>query len=82
MRIALFLDHRSTVVDPGRAEKARDVEDIGEPIDLDPEVAFELVGKVLRQISVGALVVGICCDGSWFGHMGLLSFCPPLGYNA
>ena len=35
MRIALLLDDPAAIVDPGGAEKARDVERVGKPIDLD-----------------------------------------------
>src|SRR5215472_8791844 len=54
----------------------------GQPIDVNREVAFELVGEILRQVGVGALVVDVGRDGSWFGHAGLLSWYLPLGYNA
>ena len=64
MCVALFLDHPSAVIDPGGAEKARDVKDVRQPIDANREVALELVGEILRQIGIGALVVDIGRDSS------------------
>src|SRR5262249_15003029 len=82
MRVTLFLDNSAVLIDPSRTKKARNVEYVGQPIDVNREVAFELVGEILRQVGVGALVVDVGCDGSWFSHAGLLSWYLPLGYNA
>src|ERR1700730_7103869 len=74
MRVALFLEHLAAVVDPGRAEKARDVEDVREPIEANREVALQIIGEILRQVGVRTLVVAVDRDGPWFGHSGFLSF--------
>jgi hypothetical protein len=68
MRVALFLDDPAAIVDPGGAEKARDVERVGKPIELDRKVPLEFVGGVLRQKRIRALVVEIYGDGSPLGH--------------
>jgi hypothetical protein len=55
MRVAVLLDDAAALVEAGRAEKARDVEPIGEPVEADPEIARQLVSGVLCEISVGLL---------------------------
>ena len=68
MSIALFLDDPAAVVEPGGSEKARDIEPIGQPIDVHRKVPLQFINEVLRQIGVGALVVGVCREGVLFGH--------------
>src|ERR1700730_13659411 len=74
MRVALFLDHPAAGIDPRRAEKARDVEDVREPIDANREVALQIIGEILRQVGVRTLVVAVDRHGPCFGHSGFLSF--------
>src|SRR6266481_3159407 len=74
MRVALLLEHPAAVVDPRRAEKARDIEDVREPIHANREVALQIIGEILRQIGVGALVIEIDRDGPRLGHSGSYRF--------
>src|SRR5262249_43889120 len=70
MRVTFLLDNSAVLIDPSRTKKARNIEHVGQPIDMNREVAFELVGEILRQVGVGALVVDVGRDGSWFGAGG------------
>ena len=61
-------DHPALIIEPSRAEKARDVESVGQPIDAHRKIALEFVDKILRQIRVGALVIDVDRDGARLGH--------------
>jgi hypothetical protein len=67
VRVALLLDHPAIVVDPGGAEKARDIEHVRKAIDADRKVPLEFVGEILRQIGIGALIVAVHRDGAPLG---------------
>ena len=67
VRVARLLEHGAVGVDLGAAEVGRDVERVGQPVDAGAGVALELVGQVLGEIGVGALVVGVGLDGG-LGH--------------
>src|ERR1700730_5411315 len=82
MRVALFLGHPAAVIDPRRAEKARDVQHIGQPIDANRKVALQIVDEILRQIGIGAFVIDIDGEVLRFSHTGHLSFSPSRGYHA
>src|SRR6266404_1683726 len=82
MRVAHFLGHPAAVIDPRRAEKARDVQHIGQPIDANREVALQIVDEILRQIGIGAFVIDIDGEVLRFSHTGHLSFSPSRGYHA
>src|SRR5580704_2925247 len=70
MGVPLFFDDAAIIVEPGGAEKARNVELIRQPIDAHRKVPFQFIDEVLRQIRVGALVVDVDGDGLWLGHGG------------
>src|SRR5215471_7036916 len=69
MRVPAFLDDPAPLVEARRAEEARDIEPIGEPIEADGEVAGELVGGILGEIGVRALVIDIDHDGARLEHL-------------
>lgn len=68
MRVAALIDDPAGIVEPGRPEKTRDVEDIGQPVDAHREIALEFVDQILREIGVGALVIDIDRDDPRLGH--------------
>ena len=68
VRVAVLLDDAALRVEPCRAEIARDVEDVGQPVEADVEAAFEIAGRVLREIGVGAFEVDIDRDDRLLGH--------------
>ena len=65
MRVALADDVTPRLVEAGIAEVARDVERVREALDHDlqrRELRGERVGRLLREVRVGALVVEIVDD--------------------
>ena len=62
MRVAVLFQHTAIRIDARRAEEARDVQHVGQPFQPHRKIALQLVGEVLRQIGVGALVVDIHRD--------------------
>src|SRR5262249_15177279 len=59
MGIAILCQDAALGVDPGAAQIGGNVEDVGQPVDLDPGVTLQPIGRILRQIGVGTLVIDI-----------------------
>ena len=68
MCVPVLLQDAPVRIDAREAEETRDVQHIGQALEPHREIALQAIRRVLRQIRIGALVIGVERDLARFGH--------------
>src|SRR5262249_49534418 len=63
MRVAVFFNDLAGAVQGGAPEVGWNVERVGQPLERDAGLTRKIVGEILRQIRIRALIVAVDLDG-------------------